>query len=347
MPENGIKLKKDDDLLTSEEILRVTKLMVGKLGINKIRLTGGEPTVSKDFYKIVKELGNIKRPVERRDGAWLGSFGEEKRQRLSHGYSSAAYPNYLKDLCVTTNGVKLGQRLNKLEELVASGVNRFNLSLDSLSSKKFSFITRRPENHFAPVLKCLSHLTELKRKPEYSDITLKLNVVVQKGFNEDELSDFVNLTVENPIQVRFIEFMPFSDNKWQNKRMMSKREMLQTIFQTYNLEPFSTKKATAEIWKVPGHVGDIGFISSMSDHFCSTCSRLRLLHDGSFKTCLFSPKSEELDLKTLLRGNATQSEIEAAIREELYKKKFSLGGHKDAKEIQMSQRNRPMTTIGG
>ncbi|XP_033635338.1 molybdenum cofactor biosynthesis protein 1-like [Asterias rubens] len=298
MPQDGVELTPQAKLLTSEEILRITRLFV-KEGVDKVRLTGGEPLVRKDIMDIVEHLGKL-------DG--------------------------LKTIGLTTNGVALHRKLPKLKE---SGLNMLNISLDTLIPAKFEFITRR--RGFSHVYKGLEKAIELGYDP------VKLNCVVMRGLNEDEICDFVELTRDKPIEVRFIEYMPFDGNKWNDKKMFSCDNMLQTIgerWPEFGLLEDAEPNATATVYKVPGYRGTVGFIASMTKPFCGSCNRLRLTADGNLKVCLFG--NSEVSLRDLIRNGATDDDLLDVIGLAVGRKKKQHAGMFNIAKM----KNRPMILIG-
>ncbi|XP_059209217.1 molybdenum cofactor biosynthesis protein 1 isoform X2 [Centropristis striata] len=264
MPEEGVKLTPRSQLLSTSEILTLARLFVQE-GVEKIRLTGGEPLIRPDVLDIIAELRKL-------EG--------------------------LKTIAVTTNGMNLARLLPKLKD---TGLDLINISLDSLVPAKFEFIVRRKGFH--KVMEGIDKAIEMGYNP------VKVNCVVMRGLNEDELLDFVALTEKKPLEVRFIEYMPFDGNKWNFKKMVSYQEMLDRIRQQWaNLEMLQTGHTeTAKTFKVPGFKGQVGFITSMSDHFCGSCNRLRITADGNLKVCLFG--NSEVSLRDILRSGASDEEL--------------------------------------
>nr|XP_013026506.2 molybdenum cofactor biosynthesis protein 1 isoform X2 [Anser cygnoides] len=264
MPEEGVQLTPKSELLTAQEIITLARLFV-KEGVEKIRLTGGEPLIRPDVVDIVGQLNKL-------EG--------------------------LKTIAITTNGINLARLLPRLKE---AGVNAVNISLDTLVPAKYEFIVRRKGFH--KVMEGIHKATELGYRP------VKVNCVVMRGFNEDELLGFVEFTKDLPLDVRFIEYMPFDGNKWNFKKMVSYKEMLDTIKQRWpELEKLPCEtSSTAKSYKVPHFQGQISFITSMSEHFCGSCNRLRITADGNLKVCLFG--SSEVSLRDHLRSGASQEEL--------------------------------------
>ncbi|XP_033368463.1 molybdenum cofactor biosynthesis protein 1 isoform X6 [Parus major] len=283
MPEEGVQLTPKSELLTAQEIITLARLFV-KEGVEKIRLTGGEPLIRPDVVDIVGKLYKL-------EG--------------------------LKTIAVTTNGINLTRLLPQLKE---AGLNAINISLDTLVPAKFEFIVRRKGFH--KVIEGIHKATELGYHP------VKVNCVVMRGFNEDEVLDFVDFTKDLPLDVRFIEYMPFDGNKWNFKKMVSYKEMLDTIKQRWpELEKLPCEtSSTAKSYKVPHFQGQISFITSMSEHFCGSCNRLRITADGNLKVCLFG--NSEVSLRDHLRSGASEEELIQIIGKAVgRKKKQHAGSH--------------------
>ena len=238
------------------------------------------------------------------------------------------------ELVMTTNGTRIAEMLPVLKE---AGIKTVNISLDTLQPDKFMLITRRDVFH-----QVRSNIELLLQEK----FIVKVNVVVMKGLNDGEIRDFIEWTRHNPIQVRFIEFMPFSGNKWTSNKMFSYQEILDEIGKDFSVLPVKgAPHDTAKGFMVPGHEGSFAIISTMTAPFCSTCNRMRLTADGKLKNCLFS--DGETDLLTALRN---QEDVLTLIRASIRSKKKELGGQMvpnfeelDANAIN----NRSMITIGG
>jgi cyclic pyranopterin phosphate synthase len=301
MPEEGVDLTPKERILSSKEVVRIAELFM-KQGVNKIRLTGGEPLVRADLVEIIRGIN---------------SFGSQCG---------------LQTIAITTNGVTLGRKLPQLKE---AGLNLINISLDTLIPAKFEFITRR--KGWDRVMNSIDVALDLGYSP------VKVNCVVMRGVNEEEIVDFVNLTKDKMVDVRFIEYMPFDGNKWNFKKMVSYAEMIDTIKTRYpDLQRLSDQaNDTSKAYKVPGHVGQIGFITSMSEHFCGSCNRLRVTADGNLKVCLFG--NAEVSLRDLLRAEAGDEEIWQVIEEAVKRKKKQHAGMLNLSKM----KNRPMILIGG
>ncbi|RDC57959.1 GTP 3',8-cyclase MoaA [Pedobacter chinensis] len=238
------------------------------------------------------------------------------------------------ELVITTNGTRIAEMLPIFKE---AGIKTVNISLDTLQPEKFMLITRRDVFH-----QVRSNIELLLQEK----ITVKINMVVMKGLNDGEIKDFINWTKHNPIQVRFIEFMPFSGNKWTSNKMFSYQEILNQIEKDFTVLPVEgSPNDTAKNFMIPGHDGSFAVISTMTAPFCNTCNRMRLTADGKLKNCLFS--DGETDLLTALRN---LQDVVPMIKASIWSKKKELGGQLmthfeklDADAI----KNRSMITIGG
>jgi len=300
MPEQGVDLTPSTQILSADEIVRIAGIFVSE-GVNKIRLTGGEPLVRRDCVDIVRRL--------------------------------AVLPG-LQTVAMTTNGLSL---YRKLPDLRTAGLTHLNISLDTLVPAKFEFISRRPKAGHAKVLRAIDASLELGYTP------VKVNCVVMRGLNEDEIVNFVEQTKDRNIDVRFIEYMPFDGNKWNTKKMVPYQEMLDII--TSRFPQFSRAEDapndTSKAWKVPGFKGQVGFITSMSDQFCGSCNRLRVTADGNLKVCLFG--NSEISLRDAIRNNKDDSELKSLIETAVKRKKPRHAGM----NVLAGMKNRPMIKIGG
>jgi len=298
MPEEEYDFTPASKLMQKDEIETLSRIFVG-LGVNKIRLTGGEPLVRKDAAEIITSLSRL--PVK---------------------------------LTLTTNGSRLHEFVETLEQ---AGVRSLNISLDTLQPEKFQLITRRPQFE-----KIYGNIQLLLKK----DFHVKVNVVVMKGLNDNEINDFVEWTKHEPVHVRFIEFMPFTGNRWTSNKVVTMQQMLEMIMERYQVERLQDEKhETSKGYKVPGHLGTFAIISTMSANFCADCNRMRLTADGKMKNCLFVEK--ETDLLTALRNG---EDVVPLIHQNIRSKSKELGGqfstdfeHLHPEEIH----NRSMITIGG
>ncbi|ESO93573.1 hypothetical protein LOTGIDRAFT_215958 [Lottia gigantea] len=300
MPENGVDLSPKTDLLSTKEILNLSKLFV-KEGITKIRLTGGEPLVRKDLVEIIEGLNELK-------------------------------PMGLEAIGITTNGVTLSRKLPQLKQ---AGLDQINISLDTLVPQKFEFVTRR--KGYDKVLRSIHSSIEHGFQP------VKINCVVMRGLNEDEICDFVQFTQDNNVDIRFIEYMPFGGNKWNSQKMVTYQQMLDIIQSKW--PDFSKLKDkdndTSKAYKVPGFKGQVGFITSMSEHFCGSCNRLRITADGNLKVCLHG--NAEVSLRDAMRNDLPQEEMLEIIGAAVKRKKKQHAGMLNLSKMP----NRPMILIGG
>jgi cyclic pyranopterin phosphate synthase len=237
-------------------------------------------------------------------------------------------------LTLTTNATRLHDFINVLKE---ANIKSINVSLDTLRPEKFLLITRRDLFH-----RVRSNIELLL----HHGFNVKINMVVMKGFNDDEINDFIAWTMHNAVEVRFIEFMPFSGNRWTSNKVVELHEILSTINQQYSFLPLQNDKHdTAKHYIIPGHVGSFAVISTMSSPFCGGCNRMRLTADGKMKNCLFS--NSETDLLSALRNGENVAKL---IHENIMMKAKELGGQfiADVDSIDANTiANRSMITIGG
>lgn len=274
MPSEGLQWKKREELLSFEEIERLAAIFVG-MGVTKIRLTGGEPMLRRDFPELVAKLAGLK-------ASGLNTTG-------------------LKDLAMTTNATLLAGQAALLKE---KGLSHINISLDSFKPERFEQITR---------LSCFDAVKAGLHEAIAAGFSkLKLNMVVIAGFNDDEILDFAAFAREHKINVRFIEFMPFKDNDWQIDKVVTFKEMKASLDKHFKLSPAKQEVGdVARDFDLAGG-GSLSFITSMSESFCSSCNRLRLTSDGSMKSCLFYPA--EINLRDAMRQNASDEELRGMIR---------------------------------
>lgn len=239
----------------------------------------------------------------------------------------------LKHVAITTNGLTLTRQLPSLQR---AGLDAVNISLDTLRESRFEQFTRR--KGWPRVMAAIDIAIQLGYNP------VKVNCVVMKGFNEDELIDFVDLTKNRPIDVRFIEYMPFQGNKWNEDKMISFDAMKTAIRDVYpDLERLRNEyNDTSKAYHVPGFIGQIGFITSMSKNFCSSCNRLRITADGNLKVCLFEGKGE-VSLRDALRNGASDDTLKDMIGIAVRRKKKQHAGMLNLSQME----NRPMILIGG
>ena len=300
MPEKGLEWLPKKDILTYEEMIRLCSLLT-KMGINKIRITGGEPFVRKDCMQLLTAISQL----------------EE-----------------LEELTLTTNGLLATHYIKFFKDL---RIRSINLSLDTLDANKFFAITRR--NEFDTVMQTLHELLD-------QGIRVKINAVVMDNVNTDDIIPLTALTKDLPIDVRFIEEMPFNGTghmfsgiKWHHARILN------TISKAYpQIEKIKDSLySTSSNYHIPGHQGNVGVIASYSRTFCGTCNRLRITPEGIMKTCLY--EKDGLNIKELVRDGFSDEELESRIRSALDKR--ALNGW-DAEKVNNNNFNhRSMATIGG
>ena len=299
MPAEGLPWLERAEVLTFEEITRIVALLAS-MGVHDVRLTGGEPLVRRGFPALVGALASL---------------------------------SDVHDLSVTTNGFLLER---DAEALVAAGVNRFNVSVDSLQADRFYLLTRR--DALDQVLRGLDTLASFPAAHP-----IKVNAVAIRGFTEDEVPAFVELARSTPYEVRFIEFMPLdADHAWTSDSVLTGAELHELISRIHPLEPLEREpSATARVFRFADGQGRIGFINPVSEPFCSDCNRIRLTADGRLRTCLFSHR--ETDLRALMREGASDAELEQAIRDAVWRKELK---HRIG-EAGFIQPERTMSAIGG
>ena len=296
MPEEGMEWTPREDLLTFEEIERLASILVNKFGIESIRLTGGEPTVRANLSKLIEKLSKLD-----------------------------------VDLSLTTNGATLPLVAS---DLYNAGLDRINISLDTLDRQRFESLTRR--DNLEQVLNGI----EIAKSVGFDPV--KVNMVVMKGVNDDEVLDFVSYGRTNGVIVRFIEFMPLdADETWEKSKVMSQNEILALISSHYDLEPLSRGSSPAARWKFTDGPGEIGIIATVSEAFCDSCDRIRLTADGKFRNCLFA--IDEYDVRKLLRDNAGDEEI---IKLFSHGVKQKWAGHQIGKSV-FIRPSKSMSQIGG
>lgn len=270
MPAQGIIHKPPADILSFEQIYKIVKAAVG-LGVEKVRITGGEPLVRKNLTLLIQRLKAI-------DG--------------------------LKEICLTTNGIYLSEHAATLKN---AGLGRINVSMDSLNSSRFQEITRG--GSLDAVLKGIDTAQAVGLSP------IKINVVLLKDFNSDEVLDFASLTRIKPLNVRFIEYMPTGINYFSYGKSFFSAQTAKSVCSSLGeLIPIESHyRETAKIFRIKGFRGTVGFISPMSEPFCASCNKLRLTSDGRLRNCLHSAKT--IDLKKALSENEPEGTLSKLIKE--------------------------------
>ena len=267
------------EILRYEEIVEIVEEAV-KLGITKVRITGGEPLAREGITDFIRRLREI---------------------------------NKLEDISLTTNGFFLPEYAKKLKD---AGLTRVNISLDSLQEGKYNRITRG--GSLEKALKGIDSALKADLLP------IKINTVLIRGINDDEVEDFVRLTLERPLSVRFIELMPSGEESKDNYRdkFISVLEIKESLAEKYSFRPvdINSGNGPANYYKIKGAKGTIGFITALSQHFCSSCNRIRLTSNGKLRPCLFSNK--EIDIKKAIRGTDKDSYNDAVIRKKIIQDKL-------------------------
>ncbi|TFG68913.1 MAG: GTP 3',8-cyclase MoaA [Anaerolineales bacterium] len=302
MPEEGVHLQNHEDILRYEEIITIVRA-AANLGVRSIRLTGGEPLARREVVDLVAALAQI--------------------------------PG-IDDLSMTTNGTLLAQNA---EELSTAGLNRVNISLDTLRPERFTLITRRGNLEDA--------LLGIQAAYRYHLTPVKINTVVMRGINDDEVVDLALKTINEGWNLRFIEWMPVGDsaagdNKWESQLVTEDeiRSRIEKELGTLEVDNILKGAGPARTYRLPGAAGTLGFISAISHHFCAQCNRLRLTADGQLRPCLLA--DNEIDLRTPLRNGAGIQEVEALLQQAISVKPRS--HHLDQAE---RVKNRAMSQIGG
>lgn len=264
MPPGGLKRYKDIDVMTNDEIVRLVSI-AREFGVRKVRITGGEPLLRKDIttlISLIKKTG-------------------------------------IMDLSLTTNGVMLSKYARALKK---AGLDRVNVSLDTLDADKYKAITRGGD---------INAVWESIRDAERAGLLpIKINVVPIRGLNDDELLSFASLTFRKNYHIRFIEFMPANCNGlWSANKCVSSREIMEILSELGDIKPLRFRgKGPSRNYRINNSTGVIGIISPISDHFCRYCNRLRLMANGKIRPCLFS--KDEIDVKTPMRNGASEQALE-------------------------------------
>jgi GTP 3',8-cyclase len=282
MPATGMHFAPRDDLLTDEELLRVVRLTT-ELGFRKFRLTGGEPTVRPNLSELIAAI--------------------------------KAMPG-VEEVALTTNAILLAKLAPKL---AAAGLDRVNVSIDTLDADRFRRITRGGD--IQKVWAGIAAAEECGLTP------IKLNAVVVRGWNDHEVADLAGLTLTHPWQMRFIEIMPL-DGVFDvaNERLVpsaESRALIQERWGALTPEPHVHLADPARPYRLPGAQGTVGFISSVTENFCAGCNRMRLTSDGKLRLCLL--RADELDLRPLLRAGVSDAELRASLREGVWRKPWGHG----------------------
>ena len=301
MPAHGINIVDRKELLTFKEMYRITRVL-SELGVNKVRLTGGEPFVRKDFVNFLEML----------------SFNDK-----------------LDEINITTNGALISKHISKLEELK---INAINLSIDSLSAENFAKITRR--DVFTKVYETLEALEESK-------LQLKLNVVVQSEVNTHEILDFIELTKNKNIAVRFIEEMPFNGTGQREIKEVWNFTKILDLIHSHHKEIIpieSGKSSTSHNFKLNGYLGTFGIIPSFTRTICNDCNRIRITSTGMFKNCLFD--EGVFNIRDFMRNGASDEDLKQLFVS-IVKEKPENGFIAEASRKNNKKVSESMSTIGG
>jgi len=297
MPEEGMQWMPRSEILTFEEIERLARICVEQYGFDGIRLTGGEPTIRAHVTTLVSKL------------AALGV-----------------------DIAMTTNGATLR---NCAHDLRDAGLNRINISLDTLDREKFARMTRRDEldNVLAGI--------EAAKRAGFDPV--KINAVIERGANDDEIVDLARFGRDEGVEVRFIEFMPLdASDEWQRAKVVGQDEIVAMLSEVWTLELVPARGAApADRWRYVDGAGTVGVIPTVTKPFCGDCDRVRLTADGQFRTCLFA--TDEFDLRAALRGGETDDEIATRIEAAVGTK---WAGHQ-INQVNFVRPARSMSQIGG
>ena len=297
MPEEGMEWMPRSEILTFEEITRVARICVERYGFTGIRLTGGEPTIRAHFTRLVTQL------------AGLGI-----------------------DVAMTTNAATLR---NTAHDLRAAGLNRINISLDTLDRAKFERMTRRDE--LDNVLAGIDAAIDAGFEP------VKINAVIERGVNDDELVDLARFGRDMGVEVRFIEFMPLdATDEWQRSKVVGQDEIVTRLAEVWELEQVPARGAApADRWRYVDGGGLVGVIPTVTKPFCGDCDRVRLTADGQLRTCLFA--TDEFDLRAALRDGESDEQIAARIEAAVGTK---WAGHQ-INQVNFIRPKRNMSQIGG
>ncbi len=310
MPEEGMKWLPRSEVLSFEEIERLARIFVERFEVDGLRLTGGEPTIRAHMTLLVQKLAKLRVPE----------------------HSSSPYAGRKPDLSITTNGATFR---NLAHELRAAGLDRVNISLDTLDRARFEQMTRRDE---------LEHVLDgIEAAKEAGFSPVKINAVVERGVNDDEIVDLARFGRDRDVEVRFIEFMPLdATGHWVNDKVVGQDEIVAALHAVFPLEQLPAQGAApASQWRYLDGKGTVGVIPTVTKPFCDDCDRVRLTADGQFRTCLFA--TTEFDLLRLMRDGATDDDLAAEIQRAVGTK---WAGHQ-INQVTFVRPRRTMSQIGG
>jgi cyclic pyranopterin phosphate synthase len=310
MPAEGMQWLPRSDVLTFEEFERIARIFVERYEVDGLRLTGGEPTVRAHLPVLVHKLAQLRVPST----------------------SASPFAGKAPDLAITTNGATFRHHAHALRE---AGLSRVNISLDTLQREKFERMTRRDE--LTNVLDGIAAAQEAGFSP------VKINAVVERGVNDDEIVDLARFGRDNDLEIRFIEFMPLdAGGHWLNEKVVSQDEIVAAISAVFPLELLPARGAApADRWRYLDGRGTVGVIPTVTQPFCGDCDRVRITAEGQFRTCLFA--TDEFDLRRLLRDGSSDDQVAAEIERAVGTK---WAGHQIG-QVTFVKPRRSMSQIGG
>ncbi len=310
MPEEGMKWVDRSEVLTFEEFERLARIFVERFEVDGLRLTGGEPTVRAHLPVLVAKLAALRVPAG----------------------SDSPLAGCKPDLSITTNGSTFRLVAHELRD---AGLDRVNISLDTLKRDRFQQMTRRDELHRV--------LDGIEAAKEAGFDPVKINAVIERGVNDDEILDLAEFGRNNGVEMRFIEFMPLdATGHWMNDKVVTQDEIVAMISAVHPLELVPSRGAApADRWRYLDGTGMVGVIPTVSKPFCGDCDRVRLTADGQFRTCLFA--TTEFDFRALMRQGASDEELASEIRRAVGTK---WAGHQ-INQVNFIRPNRSMSQIGG
>ncbi len=324
LPNGEPPLARKETILTFEEIEYICEIFVS-LGIEKIRLTGGEPLLRRDIEKLIEKLAQLKSGESR---------VESEESEILNSPLTIHHSPLLKDLALTTNGHSFPRRAQKLKN---AGLDRVTISLDSLRRERFKEMTG--VDALENVLNSITAAKSAGLTP------VKINCVLVRGRNDDEIVDFARFASEYDVKMRFIEFMPLdSGNEWDRNQIVPAKEIRETINAVYPLELKEKSRGADTAWRyvfADGAKGEIGIVAPVTEMFCGACSRIRLTADGQIRTCLFS--NIEHNLRDVVRSGASRNEIIEFIRAVVLKKE----ARHTINDAEFAPASRSMSFIGG
>jgi GTP 3',8-cyclase len=310
MPEEGMTWVPRSEVLSFEEFERLARIFVERFEVDGLRLTGGEPTVRAHLAVLVAKLAELRVPAT----------------------SASPLAGRKPDLSITTNGASFRLLAHELRD---AGLDRVNISLDTLQRDKFLRMTRRDE--------LIAVLDGIEAAKEAGFAPVKINAVIERGVNDDEILDLARFGRDHEVEMRFIEFMPLdATGHWMNDKVVSQDQIVATIAAEFALEQVGARGAApADRWRYLDGRGLVGVIPTVTKPFCGDCDRVRVTADGQFRTCLFA--TTEFDFRALMRGGASDDELAMEIQRAVGTK---WAGHQ-INQVNFIRPNRSMSQIGG